>query len=271
MAPVDKDLEVARNYFPAPDTVAVTQPGQRLLRSLTAERARTGKKGTALFKADTRKLKEALPHHPAPSDVSIYNHPPHEVHPLPTYVTPSTTGDPALPGKREMEQYRAARHSVAWNAFQERRVLADSELEAAVRRAVTHCRHALAAAEEDMTRDTSTLAEEDQLMLLDEPGIYALWDAVAARLEQRGHVVKGTRAALVHAADTRRVLVEQALTQALVDLLATAHVTPGVAERLVEAEALALNLSLLQHAKEFAALGQRLEAAEVAQHEKRRS
>ncbi len=88
---------------------------------------------------------------------------------------------------------------------------------------------------------------DDQVMVLDEAAILAVWDSVAQRSPQR-HACLGSCASQLESAEvTRRISTEKAMAAMVASMNEVAFLDEGQVERLLEAEAEALNMSILEN------------------------
>ncbi|KAG2484900.1 hypothetical protein HYH03_016380, partial [Edaphochlamys debaryana] len=261
-------------------------PGQALLTALqaaeTVRKDRYGSTVAAKMKAAREYLPALSVRHPPKSDTTIFGSAGAEVAallpggggtavggpngPKRTYVTPKVP----LEHVTVMMESQMERHNRAWDAFVSIRDAARSELEAAVGSAAASAQAALAEDDAGCAEDMAAL-DDDRVMRLTEQEVYQVWDCVAQRIPQRARWIEECGAALEAAEEQRREVVEAALVALCAGLNEAAVVSESEVERMVEKEAMGLNVAILENRRAYADLVSRLQVAEVEAERARRA
>ncbi|GIL62977.1 hypothetical protein Vafri_17149, partial [Volvox africanus] len=261
-------------------------PGQALLTALqaaeTVRKDRYNSTVAAKMKVAREFLPALEPRHPPKSDATIFGKPGAEVAALLPNGGGSTVAmSQYLPGslrsgKVSLEHIKAMmegqmeRHNEAWEAFVATRDEARLDLERAVAAAASSFQQRLAEDDASIAEDMAAL-DDDRVMRLTEQELYQVWDCVAQRIPQRMRWIEECSAALEAAEERRREAVETALVSLCAALNDAAVVSEGEVERLVEKEAMALNVAILENRRACADLVSRLQVSEVEVERSRRA
>ncbi|KIZ01503.1 flagellar associated protein [Monoraphidium neglectum] len=206
------------------------------------------------------------PVHAPKSDAALFQAPAEVVHAL---LPDARPGQAIMTGIQSMLLNRAARHAAALRAHA-------AALEAARGRAAAGCEAAarrlaarMAGCDSEIEARLDTL-HETRVMQLDSDQIEEVWEYVASHGPERLAWLGQLESDLAAAESERRGEGEAALRVLAGALQEASHVDEGQAQRLVEAEALALNAALLEDRQRACEALKRLHTSEVLQERARR-
>ncbi|KAL3136899.1 hypothetical protein ABBQ32_006507 [Trebouxia sp. C0010 RCD-2024] len=169
-------------------------------------------------------------------------------------------------GIQRMLTRRQHRHDAAMQAYLATRNNADAELQTAVAQHATECEKQLA----DRTAAIDTClskVSEGNVMHMEEAAVHEVWSTVMQQVPLRSEAITKLGQATEAAEQHRKCVIDVALLQATQAMNDIAHLSPGEVERLIEQQALDLNLSMLDNRKVYANLTCQLKVAEVKSEE----
>ncbi|CAG9465395.1 unnamed protein product [Pedinophyceae sp. YPF-701] len=263
--PVDEDFNLAGRFFPTPDMGALVTPGQFLLKSLNHPRTRTSKI-SAIHTAKMKLPKMQANHSRAP-DMTIFGDVRAETRSLLTQVPAAQAW---MEGVHDMERSKAARHDRAWRVYLEQRGEVEDTHRDRIASALQASRSELDAMGAELDRNCARLTDDEQLMMLDEGSVHGAWDDLNSVLRQREKAIAELGNLLEEEEARRRADQEALMLDTLAALMSIAHASEGAVERMMETEALEMNLALLRDRRAAASLLQRLKAREVGLEEQSR-
>ncbi|KAL6762773.1 hypothetical protein V8C86DRAFT_3130507 [Haematococcus lacustris] len=249
----------------------IMTPGQTLLQSLQAAEVVRKDKYFSTVGAKMKAAREKLPSlavkHAVPSHASIFiTPPPAEVHRLLPDVQPEKAD---MAGVQLMLEAQLEAHRGVWAQFLAVRDRAQAQLDAAVAGAAGELRRMLAADSQEIEGLMAVL-DPDRIMVLTEPEVHQVWDAVAQRTPERSRWIEELGAGLEAAEEQRRHVVEGQLVEMVRGMSEVAALSEGEVERVLEREALHLNTAILNNRRAYADLLGRLHVAEVEAERQRR-
>ncbi|KAL0033057.1 hypothetical protein WJX79_000382 [Trebouxia sp. C0005] len=169
-------------------------------------------------------------------------------------------------GIQQMLAGRQQRHDASLQAFFTVRNKADAELHATVAEHASDCKQQLKISTANIEAMLSNLSD-DNVMQLEEPEVHKVWEDVLQQMPARAEFVSQLGQSAEAAEQLRKGIIDRALLEMTHAMNDIAHLSPGEVERLIEQQAIELNLSMLDNRKVYTTLMQQLMIAEVKAEE----
>ena len=174
-----------------------------------------------------------------------------------------------MDGVEDMIADKGARHEEVWGQYRAEADDIRGGLLEAVQQKAADFRARMERSQQSILELMGQL-EESCVMVLEIEGVEQVWADVGKELEQRAGWISEFMQALTDEERARKAAMDELLYSSLSAMVDVAHLSDGEIQRLVEAEALALNKDVLQNQRSYADLNLRLQSKEVDLEEEKR-
>ena len=174
-----------------------------------------------------------------------------------------------MDGVEDMIADKGARHEEVWGEYRAEAADIRGGLLEAVQQKSADFRARMERSQQSILELMGQL-EESCVMVLEIEGVEQVWADVCKELKQRAGWISDFMQALTDEERARKAAMDELLYSSLSAMVDVAHLSDGEIQRLVEAEALALNKDVLQNQRSYADLNLRLQSKEVDLEEEKR-